>query len=48
MNKTTFLFYGAGIALGAGIGVAINNLAIGMGAGAALGIILGNRYRRGK
>jgi hypothetical protein len=46
MQKSTLLFYSAGIALGAGIGLAINNLAIGLGLGAALGIIFANRYRR--
>jgi hypothetical protein len=40
MHKSTFLFYGVGIAIGAGIGLAINNLAIGMGVGAALGLYL--------
>jgi len=43
--KSTLLFYSAGIAIGAGIGLAINNLAIGMGVGAALGLIFARRYR---
>jgi hypothetical protein len=46
MYKSTLLFYTGGIALGVGIGLAINNLAIGMGLGAALGLILANNYRR--
>jgi hypothetical protein len=46
MYKTTFLFYGAGIVIGAGAGFAINNLAIGMGLGAALGLIFARNYRR--
>lgn len=31
MYKSKVVFYGAGIAIGAGIGFAVNNLAIGMG-----------------
>jgi hypothetical protein len=46
MHKSTLLFYTAGIAIGAGIGLAINNLAIGMGLGAALGLIFARNYRR--
>jgi hypothetical protein len=46
MHKSTLLFYSAGIAIGAGIGLAINNLAIGMGLGAALGLIFARNYRR--
>jgi hypothetical protein len=46
MYKSTFLFYGAGIAVGVGIGFAVNNLAIGMGLGAALGLIFARNYRR--
>jgi hypothetical protein len=46
MHKSTLLFYAAGIAIGAGIGIAINNLAIGMGVGAALGLIFARNYRR--
>jgi hypothetical protein len=45
MHKSTLLFYTAGIAVGAGIGLAINNLAIGMGVGAALGLIFARNYR---
>ena len=45
MYKSTLLFYSAGIAVGAGIGLAINNLAIGMGVGAALGLIFARNYR---
>jgi hypothetical protein len=37
MHKSTLLFYVAGLAIGAGLGLLINNLAIGMGVGAALG-----------
>jgi hypothetical protein len=46
MDKNTLLFYGAGVAIGAGIGLAINNLAIGMGVGAALGLAFARNYRR--
>ncbi|HEY8782027.1 MAG TPA: hypothetical protein VIM16_10455 [Mucilaginibacter sp.] len=46
MYKSTLLFYAAGIAIGAGIGIAVNNLAIGMGLGAALGLIFARNYRR--
>jgi hypothetical protein len=46
MHKSTLLFYGAGIAIGAGVGFVINNLAIGMGLGAALGLIFARNYRR--
>ena len=46
MYKSTLLFYSAGIAIGAGIGLAINNLAIGMGLGAALGLIFARNYKR--
>jgi hypothetical protein len=46
MNKTTLLFYSAGVAIGAGIGFAVNNLAIGMGVGAALGLIFARNRRR--
>jgi hypothetical protein len=46
MHKSTLLFYSAGIAIGAGIGLAINNLAIGMGLGAALGLIFARNYKR--
>jgi hypothetical protein len=45
MPKSTLLFYTAGIAVGAGIGLAVNNLAIGMGVGAALGLIFARNYR---
>jgi len=46
MQKSTLLFYSAGIAIGAGVGLVINNLAIGMGLGAALGLIFARNYRR--
>ena len=46
MYKSTLLFYAAGVAIGAGIGLAIDNLAIGMGLGAALGLIFARNYRR--
>ena len=46
MYKSTLLFYVVGIAVGAGVGLAINNLAIGMGVGAALGLIFARNYRR--
>jgi len=45
MHKSTLLFYAVGIAVGAGIGLAVNNLAIGMGVGAALRLIFARRYR---
>ncbi|HZY35723.1 MAG TPA: hypothetical protein VFE53_03700 [Mucilaginibacter sp.] len=45
MHKSTLLFYTAGIAVGAGIGLAVNSLAIGMGVGAALGLIFARNYR---
>jgi hypothetical protein len=46
MYKTTLLFYSAGLIVGAGIGFAVNNLAIGMGVGAALGLIFARNYRQ--
>jgi len=45
MYKHTLFFYGAGLIIGAGIGFAVNNLAIGMGVGAALGLIIARNYR---
>jgi len=45
MFKYTLIFFAAGIVIGAGIGFAINNLAIGMGVGAALGLIFARRSR---
>ena len=45
MNKTVLLFWGAGVAIGAAIGFVTNNLAIGMGVGAALGIVFAKRYK---
>ncbi len=46
MYKTTLLYYGAGMAIGAGIGFATHNLAIGMGVGAALGLAFARNRRR--
>ena len=46
MYKRTLLFYAGGIIIGAAIGFATNNLAIGMGIGAALGLIFARNYRR--
>ncbi|MCR8558292.1 hypothetical protein KXD93_11585 [Mucilaginibacter sp. BJC16-A38] len=48
MYKSTLLFFAAGVALGVGVGLIINNLAIGMGLGAALGLIFARRYRESR
>ncbi|MDP9048106.1 MAG: hypothetical protein M3N14_08205 [Bacteroidota bacterium] len=46
MYKTTLLYYGAGMIIGAGIGFAVHSLAIGMGVGAALGLAFARNRRR--
>ncbi len=45
MYKNTLLFYAGGLAVGVGIGLLVNNLAMGMGVGAALGLIFARHYR---
>jgi len=49
MYKHTLLFFAGGIIIGAAIGFAVSNMAIGMGLGAALGLIFArrSRFRRG-
>jgi positive regulator of sigma E activity len=46
MTKKTFFFYGAGMMVGAGIGFATHNLAIGVGLGVAMGFAFARNYRR--
>jgi len=46
MQKSTWLFYGIGLIVGACLGFVVHDLVIGMGAGAALGIIFARKYRR--
>lgn len=45
MYKATLLYYGAGMAIGEGIGFAVHSLAIGMGVGAALGLAFARNRR---
>lgn len=45
MYKYTLIFFVPGIIIGAVIGFATNNLAVGMGIGAALGLIFARRAR---
>lgn len=46
MYKYTLLSFAAGLIVGAGIGFAVDNLAMGMGLGAALGLIFARRRNR--
>jgi len=43
MYKHRLQFFAGGLVVGAAIGFAVNNLAVGMGVGAALGLILSRR-----
>ena len=45
MYKRTLLFYSGGIIIGAAIGFATNSLPVGMGIGAALGLMFARNYR---
>jgi len=45
MYKNKLLFFAGGLVVGAAIGLAVNNLALGMGVGAALGLIFARRAR---
>ncbi|WP_252788107.1 hypothetical protein [Mucilaginibacter flavidus] len=45
MFKNKLLFFAGGLVIGAAIGLAVNNLAVGMGVGAALGLIFARRIR---
>ncbi|MES2112650.1 MAG: hypothetical protein V4577_28105 [Bacteroidota bacterium] len=45
MRAQTLLFFAVGLIVGAGIGLAVDNLAMGMGLGAALGLIFSRRNR---
>lgn len=46
MSKHALLSFAVGLIVGAGIGFAVGNLAIGMGLGAALGLIFARRRTR--
>jgi hypothetical protein len=45
MYKNKLLFFAGGLVVGTAIGLAVNNLALGMGIGAALGLIFARRAR---
>jgi len=45
MYKNKLLFFAGGLVVGAAIGLAVNNLAVGMGVGAALGLMFARRAR---
>lgn len=46
MHKHTLLFFAPGLIVGAAIGFAVNNLAIGIGLSAALGLLSAQTRRR--